>query len=102
MATDEIESLLLGTWWRVSEEDAPGLVAYRKDGAQLPPSRARRGFTLQKLGRASLIGTGADDRQQKTDSHWHLDKQGRLFVEGSGDAVGAIAEIQGDRLLLRH
>lgn len=103
MATDEIESRYLGTWWRVSEEDTLGLVAYRKDGAPLPPSRGgRSGFTLHKLGRASLLGSGADDRQQKTESHWHVDSQGQLFVEGSADPVGAVAEISGDRLLLRR
>ena len=103
MATDEFESRYLGTWWRVSEEDTPGLMTYRKDGAALPPSRGgRTGFTLHKLGRASLIRTGPDDRQQNTESHWHLDSKGQLFVEGSGDPVGAIAELQGDRLLLRR
>ena len=103
MATDEIESRILGTWWRVSEEDEPGLMAYRKEGAPLPPSRGgRTGFTLHKLGRASLIGPGPDDRQHKTESRWHLDNKGQLFVEGSGDPVGAIAELQGDRLLLRR
>ncbi len=103
MATDEIESRYLGTWWRVAEEDQPGLMTYRKDGAELPPTRGgRTGFTLHKLGRASLIGAGPDDRQQKTESHWHLDNTGQLFVEGSGDPVGAIAELLGDRLLLRR
>ena len=103
MATDEIESRYLGTWWRVAEEDQPGLMTYRKDGAVLPPTRGgRKGFTLHKFGRASLIGAGPDDRQQKTESHWHLDNTGQLFVEGSGDPVGAIAELLGDRLLLRR
>ncbi len=99
---NERESRLLGTWWRVREEDEPGCTVYRHDGAPLPPSRGRQGFTLHEHGRATLIGPGADDRLQGKDSRWHLDEKGQLFVEGSGDSAGAVAEIQGDRLLLRR
>jgi hypothetical protein len=96
------QSRLIGTWWRVPEEDEPGLAVYRREGAPLPPARGRHGFTLHEGGRATLFGPGPTDRRESTESRWHLDAQGQLHVEGTSGAAGAIAHLSDDRLTLRR
>jgi hypothetical protein len=93
---------LLGTWWRVPEEDSGGAAVYRKEGAPLPPARGRRGFTLHADGRATLHGAGPTDRRTTTDSHWQLDAEGRLHVDGVDDATAVIPEIAKDKLTLKR
>jgi hypothetical protein len=92
---------LTGTWWRVPEEDEPGLVVYRREGAPLPPARGRHGFTLHEGGRATLFGPGPTDRRESTESHWHLDAQGRLHVEGTSYAAAEIVHLGDEHLTLR-
>jgi hypothetical protein len=96
------QTRLLGTWWRVAEEDEPGLAVYRREGAPLPPARGRHGFTLHAGGRATLFGPGPTDRRESTESHWQIDAQGKLHVEGTSDAAATIAHISDDRLTLRR
>jgi hypothetical protein len=93
---------LYGTWWRVPEEDAPGVVVYRKEGVPLPPARGRRGFTLHKEGRATLHGPGPSDRREASETRWDLDADGRLHVEGFSDATTAITDLSDDRLALKR
>jgi hypothetical protein len=93
---------LEGTWWRVPEEDAPGVAVYRKEGAPLPPARGRKGFTLQEEGRATLLGPGPTDRRESKESRWRLDAQGQLHVDGVGDASAAIVDLSDDKLMLKR
>ena len=96
------ERALYGTWWRVPEEDTPGAAVYRKEGSPLPPARGRRGFTLDKDGRATLHGPGATDRGESTESKWHLDAKGELHVDGVLNAPSAIARVSKDKLILKE
>jgi len=96
------QTRLIGTWWRVAEEDEPGLTVYRRDGVPLPPARGRHGFTLHEGGRATLFGPGPTDRRESTESRWHLDAQSQLHVEGTIDAAASIAHLSDDRLTLRR
>jgi len=95
-------SQLVGTWWRVAEEDEPGLAMYRREGAPLPPARGRHGFTLMQGGRALLHGPGPSDRRESTESRWQLDAADHLHVEGVGGAAAAIAALSDDRLVLKR
>ncbi len=91
---------LLGTWWRVPEEEAGGAAVYRREGTPLPPARGRDGFTLQEDGSALLRGSGPTDRSTKTDSRWQLDAQGRLHVDGVSHLPSTVAELSDNRLTL--
>ncbi len=102
MSTPITVSQLAGTWWRVPEDDEPGVAVYRLDGAPLPPARGRRGFTLQADGQAQILGPGPADRRQSTGSRWQLDAQGRLHVEGVAEADSVLATLRGDRLTLKR
>ena len=102
MPQSKADPRLHGTWWRVPEQDKPGQAVYLKEGAPLTPARGRHGFTLHADGTATLHGPGPDDRSANTESRWHLDAQGQLHVEGSGDAAAAIAELADNRLTLRR
>jgi hypothetical protein len=94
---------LCATWWRVPEEDTAGLAVYRKEGTPLPPARGRYGFTLNEDGRATLHGPGPTDRRENTESHWQLDAQGQLHVDGVSDATAAaVANLSGDTLRLKR
>ncbi|MBA4177067.1 MAG: hypothetical protein C0505_10985 [Leptothrix sp. (in: Bacteria)] len=93
---------LVGTWWRVPEEDEPGTAVYRRDGVPLPPARGRRGFTLQPDGGAKVLGPGPTDRRESTASRWQLDAQGQLHVEGVPEAASAPVTLSGDRLTLKR
>lgn len=96
------DKALYGTWWRVPEEDTPGVAVYRKEGTPLPPSRGRQGFTLHQKGRATLHGPGPTDRRESTDSKWKLDAQGHLHVEGARDASAAVIHVSDDTLTLKR
>jgi hypothetical protein len=96
------QKALYGTWWRVPEEDAPGVAVYRKEGVPLPPARGRRGFTLHKEGRATLHGPDPTDRRESKETSWKLDAQGQLHVDGSGDDAAAITELSEDKLTLKR
>jgi hypothetical protein len=96
------QKALYGTWWRVPEEDAPGVAVYRKEGVPLPPARGRTGFTLHKAGRATLHGPGPTDRRESKESRWRLDADGRLHVEGMSDASAAITELSDDKMMLKR
>jgi hypothetical protein len=91
-----------GTWWRVPEEDTPGVAVYRKEGSPLPPARGRRGFTLDKDGRATMHGPGPTDRRENTESRWHLDAEGRLHIEGIANAPSTVAHVSTDKLILKE
>jgi hypothetical protein len=96
------QKALYGTWWRVPEEDTPGVAVYRKDGTPLPPARGRRGFTLKKDGTATLHGPSATDRRQSAESRWQLDAKGQLHVDGAGEVPAAIDHLGDDRLTLKR
>ncbi|RZU00635.1 hypothetical protein [Rivibacter subsaxonicus] len=102
MAAAFDESRLLGTWWRVAEQDEPGLNVFRREGAPLPPARGRRGFELRPDGVATLFGPGPTDRRIGSTSRWSVDADGLLHVEGFDAAEGAIAQLEADRLALRR
>ena len=93
---------LYGTWWRVPEEDAPGVAVYRKEGVPLPPARGRNGFTLHKEGRATLHSPGPTDRRESKESRWHLDAQNRLHVDGFSEATAPITRLSDDKLMLKR
>ncbi|MBI3368467.1 MAG: hypothetical protein HY021_08510 [Burkholderiales bacterium] len=98
---DAQRQALHGTWWRVPEEDTPGLAVYRREGAPLPPARGRHGFTLAAGGKATLHGPGPDDRRGDSGSAWQLDEQGLLHVDGAG-IPAPIAQLDDDRLTLKR
>lgn len=102
MPTSLDPSRLVGTWWRVPEEDEAGLAVYRREGAPLPPARGRRGFTLQDGGQAQVLGPGPTDRRESTASRWQLDAQGQLQVDGVTEAAMALVSLSGDRLTLKR
>lgn len=91
---------LLGTWWRVPEEETGGAAVYRREGTPLPPARGRDGFTLLEGGSAQVHGSGPTDRSTKTDSRWQLDAQGRLHVDGVSHLPSSVAALSDDRLTL--
>jgi hypothetical protein len=94
------QQALCGTWWRVPEQDTPGHLVYLKDGAALPPARGRYGMTLHEDGSAQLHGPGASDRSESTTTRWRVDANGVLQVDGSRDAVGRQAVLEGGQLKL--
>jgi hypothetical protein len=96
----ESQTALCGTWWRVPEQDTPGHLVYLKDGAELPPARARYGMTLHEDGSAQLHGPGASDRSESTATRWRVDAAGVLQVDGSRDAVGRVALLDAGQLKL--
>lgn len=97
-----VPAQLLGTWWRVPEQDTPGRATYRKEGAELPPARARQGFTLSADGQAQLHGPGPSDRRVSTSSRWNLDDQGRLLVDGALAAPTTVIGVGADHLELER
>ena len=98
--TEAQRRALVGTWWRVPEEESGGTAVYRREGTPLPPARGRDGFTLQADGRALLHGSGPTDRSTSTDSRWHLDAQGRLNVDGVTHLPRSVTDVSDDRLTL--
>jgi hypothetical protein len=98
----EQQNALYGTWWRVPEEDTPGAAVYRREGSPLPPARGRRGFTLEKEGRATLHGPSATDRRESTEGHWHVDADGRLHIDGVASVPTSITHVGKDKLILKE
>lgn len=93
---------LLGTWWRVPEQDVPGRATYRKEGTDLPPARGRQGFTLSADGQAQLHSPGPTDRRESTASQWRLDDQGRLVVDGVLNEPTTVVRVGADHLELER
>lgn len=76
----ELESSLLGHWIHSHEEDSGNLMVFRPNTHQLPPSRGRYEYRLEKGGKLLLIQPDPTDKRKSTEGSWSLDKNGILIL----------------------
>lgn len=64
---------ILGSWVHSHEEDRDGNMVFRSASFPFPPSRGRRGFTLEEGGELEIHQPGRDDRSVRSSGAWTLE-----------------------------
>lgn len=69
-STAALPDALWKHWIRSSEDDAPGVEAYRPEGYAFPPARGRAGFRLERDGRYVEYAIARGDGNTEVDGTW--------------------------------
>jgi hypothetical protein len=93
-----------GRWVHAHEEDTDDELVFRRDGADLPPSRGRMAFELRADGTFAEAGLGAADAPEEASGTWSVDGDTITLSEGAAQGVPRVMEVvaaDGERLVVR-
>ncbi len=75
------EAALLGGWVHLREHDEGDTQHWVPAGTDVPPSRFRDAFTLEKGGKAKILCLAPNDAHQVFDGTWSVGPGGRLDLD---------------------
>lgn len=90
-----------GRWVHVHEEDTEAGSVYRREGADLPPSRGRTTLELRSDGTYAGTVPGPADAPQDAGGTWSLDGDRITLSDGRSARELDVVSVEQDRLVVR-
>jgi hypothetical protein len=84
---EDLQSCMLGHWIHSHEEDAQGVMVYRREGYNFPPSRGRIGFDFREGGELVYFGIGRADGSEQFSGSWAIEASNRVRINVNSDRI---------------
>jgi hypothetical protein len=104
--TFDISAVENKLWLHSYEEDSAGIIAYRPEEYNLPPSRGRKGFKIMKDNSFILYSIAAADGWDKHPGKWKLIDEKTVEIDFGNDKVSPkkweIISLSKDKIMVKE
>lgn len=83
----DLQSCILGRWRHSHEEDAQGVMVYRREGYSFSPSRGRSGFDFREGGELIYVGIARADGSEEFSGSWVIEGSNQVRINVNSDRI---------------